>query len=812
MATSYNPKEAENAAQRKWEAEGIFRSSSNRDKPKCYVLEMFPYPSGKMHMGHLRNYTIGDVIARFMRAQGYNVLYPIGWDAFGLPAENAAFAHKVHPADWTEQNISYMRQQLKSIGLSYDWERELKTCDPEYYKFEQKLFLALLRDGLAYRKESWVNWDPVDQTVLANEQVIDGKGWRSSAAVERKKLQQWFIKITDFADELLQDLGILKKWPTKVLLMQKSWIGKSEGANIWFDVIDRKEQIEAFTTRPETIFGASFLAISADHPISEELSKTNQELAQFIKTHQKDYREKEGCFTGLYAEHPVIKGKKIPIFVANFVLAEYGTGALFGCPAHDQRDFEFARKYNLEINVVVQTENIDCSKAYTGSGTMVNSEFLDGLTNQKAQTAICKYFEERKIGQKITRYKLKDWGVSRQRYWGCPIPVIYCSSCGMLPARAEDLPITLPREIDFTKSGNPLDHHPSWKHIKCHKCGGNATRETDTFDTFFESSWYFAAFCSPSKTIDKEECAYWLPVDHYIGGVEHAVMHLLYARFFTRLMKKYGYLSIKEPFSSLLTQGMVCHRSYKDKNGQWLFPEEAESRPDAVAGPIEKMSKSKKNVVEPDSIIKEYGADTARLFMMSDNPPGRDMEWSQEGIEGAWRYIKKLWNLGQTYNSDQEPDNEAKTEQGFIHKAIYDVTIYIKNYQFNKAIARLRELSTYLIDHDKHIGNFKILIRMLEPFVPHIAQRIWEEIGGQGLICKQPWPETEAEYLSDKEVIVAIQINGKLRATINVLKDTEKEKLIDIALAQEKIKQAVATKKISRIIVVPNKIVNIVII
>ena len=640
----YNFRETEQKWQQKWSEAKTFQVFENTDLPKYYVLEMFPYPSGRIHMGHVRNYTLGDLLARYKKACGFNVMHPMGWDAFGLPAENAAFERNIHPAKWTDQNISTMREQLKAMGLSYDWDRELSTCDPEYYKHEQKMFLDFVKNNLAYRKESWVNWDPVENTVLANEQVIDGKGWRSGAPVEKRLLSQWFLKITEYSDDLLKSIETLERWPDKVQLMQHNWIGRSEGATIFFQIIGSDDRLEIFTTRPDTIFGASFCAIAANHPIASDLAKTAPKLRDFISECNKlstseadiETAEKLGYDTGLKVAHPFLDNCELPIYVANFVLMDYGTGAIFGCPAHDQRDLDFALTYNLPVLPVVlpKNEGADGFKidkiAYTGPGSIINSGFLDGLEIEEAKKTVIEALESKGTGDKKTTYRLRDWGVSRQRYWGCPIPIIHCENCGIVPVPDEDLPVLLPDNVDFEKVGNPLENHPSWKFTKCPSCERDALRETDTFDTFFESSWYFNRFCDAKGEVafDQKSAQYWLPVDQYIGGVEHAVLHLLYSRFFTRALRKCGYLNIDEPFDGLMTQGMVCHETYKDSTG-WLFPNQvtkneagefvnSETNENVVLGRVEKMSKSKRNVVDPEAIIESYGADTARLFMLSD--------------------------------------------------------------------------------------------------------------------------------------------------------------------------------------------------
>ncbi|MBX9744644.1 MAG: leucine--tRNA ligase, partial [Chlamydiales bacterium] len=662
MSTRYNFRENEEKWQAAWKQATVYKAKEKG--PKYYVLEMFPYPSGRLHMGHVRNYIIGDVFARFKRALGYSVLHPMGWDAFGLPAENAAIQHGVHPRTWTLQNIKLMREELQSLGISYDWSREILTCSPDYYSHEQKIFLDFLKQGIAYRKESFVNWDPVEGTVLANEQVIDGKGWRSGSPIERRKLFQWFLRITDFSQDLLDDLKHLNHWPEQVKTMQINWIGRSEGARILFSLIETDQILEVFTTRPDTIFGASFLGISSDHPFVERLAKKDPALQTFITecrargTSQKEIEtaEKKGFNTNFTVQHPFLKNHSLPLYVANFVLMDYGTGVIFGCPAHDERDYEFAVKYQLPILPVIKAPN-DEPSPYDGDGVLINSSFLNGLTVEQAKKEIIHRLVSKKLGKPEISYKLRDWGISRQRYWGCPIPIIHCSTCGIVPVPEQHLPVKLPEDVVFDQSGNPLDLHPTWKYVDCPTCGQAAERETDTFDTFFESSWYFARFCSPheSTPFNKEMAEFWMPVDQYIGGIEHAILHLLYSRFFTKALKKCGYWDLSEPFQNLLTQGMVCHETYRDQAGVWIYPHEVEKRDGHFVkisdgslvkiGRSEKMSKSKCNVVPAAKIVEEYGADTARLFMLSDSPPERDFEWSEAGIEGSWRYLNKVWRL-----------------------------------------------------------------------------------------------------------------------------------------------------------------------
>ncbi len=807
-------------------------------------------------MGHLRNYTLGDVVARYKRAQGYNVLHPMGWDSFGLPAENAAIEHNVHPAKWTYENIAHMRTQLKKIGFSYDWGREVTTCAPEYYKHEQKMFLDFLKAGIAYQKDSMVNWDPVDNTVLANEQVVDGRGWRSGAVVERRKLRQWFLKISDFAEDLLEGIKTLENWPEKVRTMQERWIGKSQGLRIFFEVKGRGQSLEVYTTRPDTIFGASFCAISPNHPLAAELAGNNPAIKSFIEECNKmgmaeeiiEKAEKKGVDTSLKIIHPFIEGKELPLYVANFVLMDYGSGAIFACPAHDQRDLDFARKYNLPVTIVVSPEGkevIVANEAFTENGVLINSAFLNGMSVEQAKAEICRQIEAKGQGKATTNFRLRDWGISRQRYWGCPIPVIYCDSCGVVPVPEEHLPVKLPEDVDLSGAGNPLDRHPSWKHVECPTCRKKALRETDTFDTFFESSWYFARFCSPDSAsgIDKDKADYWLPVDQYIGGVEHAVLHLLYARFFTRALAKCGYLNVQEPFSGLLTQGMVCLATYQDKNGKWLYPEEvhiqkdkafhAKNGEEVVVGRSQKMSKSKKNVVDPDHIIKAYGADTARLFMLSDSPPERDLEWSEAGVEGAWRYLNRLWRL--VYDSRIQ-SGEFNIKEGYFseihtlnhaliyirkttHKTIKNVTEDLDKFHFNKAIARIRELTNLLGELEVnsqdaaavYLEGIEAAIKLLQPMIPHIAEELWQHLGHSKMLVDTDWPVADPALVVEDTVTIAIQLNGKLKIAIEVAKDSPKEEVEKIALENDKVKAAIAGKQVRKVIIVPNRIVNVVI-
>ena len=843
----YNFKETESRWQSVWEDRQCFVVTEDKDKPKYYVLEMFPYPSGRIHMGHVRNYTLGDVVARYKRARGFNVLHPMGWDAFGLPAENAAIANNVHPARWTYENIDTMRAQLKSMGLSYDWGREVTTCDSSYYRHEQKMFLDFLEAGLVYRKESWVNWDPAENTVLANEQVIDGKGWRSGADVEKRLLSQWFLKITAFAEELLEDLGPLKRWPDRVRLMQEKWIGRSEGAYMYFDIEGRDGvdygRLEVYTTRPDTIFGATFCALAANHPLSREWANDDDGLKTFIAECGRtgtgeaaiETAEKKGYDTGHQVRHPFMAGITLPVYVANFVLMEYGTGTIFGCPAHDQRDLEFARKYGLDVIAVVApggSEDFSVgNEAYIDDGILINSDFLNGLGVEEAKSAVIERLETDGAGKGAINYRLRDWGVSRQRYWGCPIPVIHCPDCGIVPVPVRDLPVELPDDVTLDEPGNPLERHPTWKDVDCPGCGKAARRETDTFDTFFESSWYFARFCSPhaEDAFSRDAVDYWLPVDQYIGGIEHAVLHLLYSRFFTRALKQCGYLGIKEPFEGLLTQGMVCHETYKDADGNWLLPEEAEIADGPVTvGRSEKMSKSRKNVVDPESIINTYGADTARLFMLSDSPPHRDLDWTDAGIEGAWRYVNRLWRMVNQPEAPLAPadakrpeglSDSAGTVEKMVHKTIDAVSNDLDKFHFNKAVARIRELTNELdalganekgSDWVRRLG-LETAICLIGPMIPHLAEELWHSLGHESLLADTPWPEADRGMLVEENVTVAVQVNGKLRGTLDLPKDSDEQVAKDAALALENVIQAVGGKDIRKVIVVPNRIINVVI-
>jgi leucyl-tRNA synthetase len=850
MSSRYNFLEIEQKYQKKWEENNSFAVKDDNSQ-KYFVLEMFPYPSGRIHMGHVRNYTMGDVVARFKRLKGFDVLHPMGWDSFGLPAENAAIENNVHPQVWTRENISTMKKQLKKLGLSVDWNSEISTCEPDYYKFEQKMFLDFLKNDLAYRKEAVVNWDPVDNTVLANEQVVDGKGWRTGAVVEKRKLSQWFLRITDFSDDLLQGLKTLDRWPEKVRIMQENWINKSTGAIVNFET-DTGDIIDVFTTRPDTLFGASFIGLAIGHPLTEKISKDNVQLQEFIKqcnatgTSEAEIEkgDKKGFNTGIFVYHPFNKNIKIPVFIANFVFMDYGTGAVFGCPAHDQRDLDFARVYDLSVKPVVlpKDENPDIFKiadeAWTGDGIMFNSDFLNGLDSVQAkQKAISKLVELNK-GKSETVYRLRDWGISRQRYWGCPIPIVHCDSCGVVPVKESDLPITLPQDVKFDKLGNQLEHHPSWKKTKCPNCDKDAVRETDTFDTFFESSWYYARFVdanNKNEAFSKEKVNKWLPVDQYIGGIEHAVLHLLYARFFNRALKKCGYHDISEPFEGLFTQGMVCHETYQNKNGEWVNTNDIikngnkayhkDTNEEIKVGRSIKMSKSKKNVIDPDDIINTYGADTARLFMISDSPPERDLEWTESGIEGCWRYVSRVWRLVQnnlqkikdvdenTDLSDAGIDLEIK-----VHKTIKLVYDTIEELGFNRAIAHIRSLTNdieqaKLKDSDNRILKFALenLIIMLSPITPHLCEELWGVIGNEASILSVSYPDYDESKLSDSKISVGVQVNGKLRGQINISPDVDKDTMTNIALELESVKKIMGENSPKKVIAIPGKIVNIVI-
>ena len=838
MSSRFNAAEADRRWQARWEEARSFAADSASHKPKTYVLEMFPYPSGRIHMGHVRNYTMGDVLARYRRMQGYEVLHPMGWDAFGMPAENAAIERKVHPGEWTWENIRAMREQLKRIGFALDWEREFATCDPAYYGQEQALFLDLFDAGLVYRKESEVNWDPVDMTVLANEQVIDGRGWRSGAAVERRKLAQWFLKITDFADDLLEGLKTLDDWPEKVRLMQENWIGKSKGLDFRFRLaapIDSLESVGVFTTRPDTIFGASFVAVAADHPIAQAVAAQNPEAASFIaeckaggtSAAEVETAEKKGFRTALEVVHPLDPEWRLPVYIANFVLMDYGTGAIFGVPGHDQRDFEFATKYGLPIKRVVAANTELASEpigdeAENAYGIAVNSQFLDGLTTEQAQAEIIRRAEQAGWGRGTVQYRLRDWGVSRQRYWGTPIPIIRCPSCGAVPVPRDQLPVVLPDDIEFDKLGNPLDRHPTWKHVRCPSCGGDATRETDTLDTFVDSSWYFIRFASQpaDKPFDRAEAEKWLPVAQYIGGVEHAILHLLYARFWTRALERLGRIGMSEPFRGLFTQGMVTHETYRAGDGSWLSPDEVKREGDdwvhiesghpVTPGRVEKMSKSKRNTVDPEPILAKYGADAVRWFMLSDSPPERDLEWSEGGIEGASRFVQRVWRLA-TESTSAGGEDEALRRK--LHRTIAAVGQAIESLQFNKAIAQLYELTTAIEKAAPSATRHeavKTLILLAAPAAPHLAEECWAQLGETGMIADAAWPNFDPALLIDDQITLAVQVNGKLRDTLTAPRGLDQAAAEALALSSEKVKHQLGGAAPRKVVVVPDRLVNIV--
>ena len=860
MEERFNPKIADKKWQNIWDTNNYFLSKVDHNKEKYYILEMFPYPSGKIHMGHVRNYTLGDVVARFKRAQGFNVLHPMGWDAFGLPAENAAIQNKTSPSDWTYKNIEEMKRQLKLIGLSIDWTKEIATCSKTYFKHQQKLFKDFFDNKLVYKKESQVNWDPVEQTVLANEQVIDGKGWRSGVEIERKKLSQWFFKITDFGNELLDGLTQLPKWPEKVKLMQENWIGKSIGCEINLELVDLKfqsikEHLKIYTTRPDTIFGATFCAISTGHPLALEISKDNNDVKNFIKKYESKNiteetlakTEKEGIKIDYFIKHPLIKDKFLPVYIANFVLMEYGSGAIYGCPAHDQRDLDFANKYSIEVIPVLMPRNDKekysiTDEAYTGDGTLINSDYLDGLNIKDAQALVIEKLESLKIGSKKTNFRLRDWGISRQRYWGCPIPIIYREDGEIICLSQEHLPIELPEDIDLSSPGNPLENHPTWKYTKCPLTGMNAIRETDTLDTFVDSAWYFLRFCSAennNEAFNENDINYWMPVDQYVGGVEHAILHLLYSRFFTRALNKTEQIKFKEPFSGLFTQGMVCHETYKSKSGEWIYPNDLyekdkkyflkASDEEIIRGPIESMSKSKKNVVDPENIIDEYGADTARLFMLSDSPPERDINWSLSGINGAWKFTQKFWrtvsNCENIFNINiqNKPDQFDQISISFrkkIHKYLKLITNSIENFQMNVAVAKIHEmnneLTSFIPDNESQKWAKKealnILLRIAEPMMPHLAEECWKQIGNSKSIIEVPWPLYDEALITEDEALIIIQINGKKKAEIHVATNMEEKHVYTAALNLKNIQNIITSETtIKKKIFIPNKILNIVI-
>ena len=833
--TRFDPARADARWQSAWEQAQTFRADSASPKPKSYVLEMFPYPSGRIHIGHVRNYTMGDVLARYKKAVGHEVLHPMGWDAFGMPAENAAMEKGVHPGGWTRDNIEHMKAQLKRLGFALDWSRELATCEPDYYGHEQALFIDLYEAGLVYRKESEVNWDPVDMTVLANEQVIDGKGWRSGAEVEKRKLNQWFLKITDFAEELLEGLGGLENWPDKVRLMQENWIGKSKGLEFAFN-LSNGDTLPVYTTRPDTIFGASFVAVAADHPVAQAVD--SDEARAFIAECKKggttaaelETAEKLGFDTGITARHP-FTGADLPVYIANFVLMDYGTGAIMAVPGHDQRDFEFATKYGLPIPRVVAPSADQANKPFdgeaeAGEGVLVNSDFLDGMEVEDAKRAIIARIEEQGRGSGKTVWRLRDWGVSRQRYWGTPIPFIHCEKCGVVPAPKDSLPITLPEDVDFRTPGNPLLRHPTWKHVDCPTCGGKAERETDTLDTFVDSSWYFLRFASQpaDKPFDRDEIAKWLPVEQYIGGIEHAILHLLYARFWTRALAHMGQIDVTEPFASLFTQGMVTHETYSRKDGSktlYFAPDEISREAERALlkadggevdiGRVIKMSKSKKNVVDPDTIVDTYGADAVRWFMLSDSPPERDLPWSEAGIEGCSRFVHRLWRLFAAHDAGAEGEDKPLLRK--MHQTVAAVAEDIESLGFNKAVARIYELTGAVEKAQPSASRsaaIRTLVQLVAPMMPHLAEEAWASLGADGLVADAAWPAVDPALLVEDEVTIAVQHKGKLRDTLTAPKGASKADLEAMALASEKVQRSLDGAEIRKVIVVPDRLVNIV--
>ncbi|MGY5780208.1 leucine--tRNA ligase [Rhizobium sp. LEGMi135b] len=871
----YNPRDAEPRWQEKWNEEKVFVTDNADPREKYYVLEMFPYPSGRIHMGHVRNYAMGDVVARYKRARGYNVLHPMGWDAFGMPAENAARDNKVHPKEWTYQNIASMRTQLKAMGLSLDWSREFATCDVDYYHRQQMLFIDMMEKGLVYRKKSKVNWDPVDNTVLANEQVIDGRGWRSGALVEQRELTQWFFKITEFSQELLDALDTLDHWPEKVRLMQKNWIGRSEGLTVRWEIVpetapNSDREITVYTTRPDTLFGASFLAISADHPLAKEAAAKDAAIEAFCEECRRagtslaalETAEKKGMDTGIRVRHPFDPSWELPVYIANFVLMDYGTGAIFGCPSGDQRDLDFARKYGLPVVPVVMPQDGDAASfsvgdtAYDGDGVMINSHFLDGMSTEEAFETVATKLSETSLGnapqaERKVNFRLRDWGISRQRYWGCPIPVIHCDDCGVLPVPKKDLPVRLPDDVTFDQPGNPLDRHATWRHVACPQCGKDARRETDTMDTFVDSSWYFARFTAPweSQPTDQKAANHWLPVDQYIGGIEHAILHLLYSRFFTRAMRETGHLDVKEPFKGLFTQGMVVHETYSRGNGltrEWVSPADINivevdgqrratllsSGEDIAIGSIEKMSKSKKNVVDPDDIIASYGADTARFFVLSDSPPDRDVIWSEAGVEGAHRFTQRMWRLVseaadalKTVESTPAKEGEALAISQIAHRTLKAVQGDYDKLAFNKAVARIYEFVNALAAPLTKVAAgqadaayrsavreaVEILIALVAPITPHLAEECSAALGNTHMIATSAWPTHDEALVIENEIVYPVQINGKKRAELTIARDADQNAVQQAVLALDAVTSALNGQAPKKIIVVPQRIVNIVV-
>ncbi len=871
----YNPRDAEPRWQEKWNEEKVFVTDNADPREKYYVLEMFPYPSGRIHMGHVRNYAMGDVVARYKRARGYNVLHPMGWDAFGMPAENAARDNKVHPKEWTYQNIASMRTQLKAMGLSLDWSREFATCDVDYYHRQQMLFIDMMEKGLVYRKKSKVNWDPVDNTVLANEQVIDGRGWRSGALVEQRELTQWFFKITEFSQELLDALDTLDHWPEKVRLMQKNWIGRSEGLTVRWEIVpetapNSDREITVYTTRPDTLFGASFLAISADHPLAKEAAAKDPAIEAFCEECRRagtslaalETAEKKGMDTGIRVRHPFDPSWELPVYIANFVLMDYGTGAIFGCPSGDQRDLDFARKYGLPVVPVVMPADGDAASftvgdvAYDGDGVMINSRFLDGMSTDEAFETVATKLSETSLGnapqaERKVNFRLRDWGISRQRYWGCPIPVIHCDDCGVLPVPKKDLPVRLPDDVTFDQPGNPLDRHATWRHVACPQCGKDARRETDTMDTFVDSSWYFARFTAPweSQPTDPKAANHWLPVDQYIGGIEHAILHLLYSRFFTRAMRETGHLDVKEPFKGLFTQGMVVHETYSRGSGltrEWVSPadikiEEVDGQrratllstgEDIAIGSIEKMSKSKKNVVDPDDIIASYGADTARFFVLSDSPPDRDVIWSEAGVEGAHRFTQRMWRLVSEAADALKAAESTPAKEGaalaisqIAHRTLKAVQGDYDKLAFNKAVARIYEFVNALaapltkVAAGQADGAYRsavreaveILIALVAPITPHLAEECSAALGNTHMVATSPWPVYDEALVIENEIIYPVQINGKKRAELTIARDADQNAVQQAVLALDAVTSALNGQAPKKIIVVPQRIVNIVV-
>ena len=852
----YDPAVTEPKWQAAWDAAGVFAAKRDPAKPKYYVLEMFPYPSGRIHMGHVRNYTMGDVIARYKNSCGFSVLHPMGWDAFGMPAENAAMERGGHPKDWTYGNIADMKAQMKPLGLSIDWSREFATCDPEYYGQQQAMFIDMLDAGLVYRKSAQVNWDPVDMTVLANEQVIDGRGWRSGALVERRELTQWFFRISDFAGELLEALDGLKDWPEKVRLMQANWIGKSRGLQFAFSTVEAPEgfdRIEVYTTRPDTLMGASFCAISPDHPLARHLERHDARVAEFVADCRRvgtseealEKAEKRGLDTGIRVRHPFDEAWELPVYIANFVLMDYGTGAIFGCPAHDQRDFEFATKYGLAINPVFLpastdgwSDEVPLAEAFVPAKTET-VRYIRGFAGEALQTGeagvatAIDFCEGNGVGRGVTNYRLRDWGLSRQRYWGCPIPVVHCAQCGVVPERKENLPVRLPDDVSFDQPGNPLDRHPTWRDVPCPSCGAPARRETDTMDTFVDSSWYYARFTAPRATTPTlpEEADYWMNVDQYIGGIEHAILHLLYSRFFARAMYRTGHLPAKaiEPFNALFTQGMVTHEIYmtRDAAGRPVYhlPEDVdrEARTLRATGaaveivPSAKMSKSKKNVVDPVSIVRAFGADTARWFILSDSPPERDVEWTASGAEAAAKFLGRVWRMADEIAQSDAPGS-AEEDLALVratHRAIAEVTAGIEGFAFNTSVAKLYGFANTLQKSQAGCAARReamgVMAQLLSPMVPHLAEEIWAMLGGEGLVVQAPWPAADPEMLVEDTVVLPIQVNGKRRSEIAVPKDMPVAEVEKLVLAEESIVRALEGRAPKKLIVVPGRIVNVVI-